>query len=193
MHLQHLVPGRFRGLGEGLVEQDAGIVDQDVGAPEVLDGVVTGVSESMVFVQLENCLAEGAVNMRDPDSFERSEKKSRGRGGRSDRWRLNSQTGALVAENGATIQIGDRVSVRLMLVDPPARRMDLRFVERRTTAPPKKQPSPAKPDAAAPSNRSPSGRKAKAHPKGKTGRASPKPAKPRKGSAKRKSARRGKR
>ena len=40
MHLQHLVPGGFGGLGKGLVEQDAGIVDEDVGAAEMLDGVV---------------------------------------------------------------------------------------------------------------------------------------------------------
>ena len=40
MHLQHLVPGGFGRLGKGLVEQDAGIVDQDIGAAEMLDGVV---------------------------------------------------------------------------------------------------------------------------------------------------------
>ncbi len=40
MHLQHLVPGGFGRLGKSLVEQDAGIVDQDVGASEMLDGVV---------------------------------------------------------------------------------------------------------------------------------------------------------
>ena len=36
----HLVPGGFGRLGKGLVEQDAGIVDQNVGAAEILDGVV---------------------------------------------------------------------------------------------------------------------------------------------------------
>ena len=40
MHLHDLVPGGLGGLGKGLVEQDAGIVDEDVGAAEMLDGVV---------------------------------------------------------------------------------------------------------------------------------------------------------
>ena len=40
MHLHDLVPGGFGRLGEGLVEQDAGIVDQNVGAAEMLDGIV---------------------------------------------------------------------------------------------------------------------------------------------------------
>ena len=40
MHLQHLVPGGFGRLGKGLVEQDAGIVDQDIGAAEMFDRVV---------------------------------------------------------------------------------------------------------------------------------------------------------
>ncbi len=96
---------------------------------EVLDGVVTGVSESAVFVQLTGCLAEGFVNVRDPESFEQPEgSANHGKGDRAARWRINSQTGALTSASGATIQIGDRVQVRLMLVDPPARRMDLRIV-----------------------------------------------------------------
>ncbi len=40
MHLDHPVPIRFARLGEGLVTQDAGIVDEDIGAAEMLDGVV---------------------------------------------------------------------------------------------------------------------------------------------------------
>src|SRR5277367_1498964 len=40
MHLEHLVPGGFGRLGKGLVQQDAGVVDQDIGAAEMLDGVV---------------------------------------------------------------------------------------------------------------------------------------------------------
>ncbi|MCL4197014.1 MAG: ribonuclease R [Phycisphaerales bacterium] len=96
---------------------------------DVMDGVVTGLSESAVFVQLESCLVEGYVNIRDPESFEESEgTQRRGKGDRSSRWRINQQTGALVAASGATIQIGDRLRVRLVMIDPPARRMDLRIV-----------------------------------------------------------------
>ena len=36
----HLVPIGFLRLGKGLVEQDAGVVDEDIGAAEILDGVV---------------------------------------------------------------------------------------------------------------------------------------------------------
>lgn len=96
---------------------------------DVMNGVVTGLSESAVFVQLESCLVEGYVNVRDPESFEDGDGgKAREKGDRGRRWRLNQQTGALVAESGATIQIGDRLKVRLVMIDPPARRMDLRIV-----------------------------------------------------------------
>ena len=40
MHLHHLVPGGFGRLGKGLIQQDAGIVDQNIGAAEILDGVI---------------------------------------------------------------------------------------------------------------------------------------------------------
>ena len=96
---------------------------------DVMEGVITSVSESAVFVQLTGCLAEGFVNVRDPESFEQPEGSAkRGKADRAGRWRINSQTGALTSESGATIQIGDRVQVRLVRVDPPARRMDLRIV-----------------------------------------------------------------
>ncbi|MCC6906433.1 MAG: VacB/RNase II family 3'-5' exoribonuclease [Phycisphaerales bacterium] len=96
---------------------------------DVMDGVVVGVSESAVFVQLDQCLVEGFVNIRDPEAFETTNSGGkRSRGDRQGRWRINQQTGALTSESGATIQIGDRLQVRIMLVDPPARRMDLRIV-----------------------------------------------------------------
>ena len=40
MHLDHPVPIGLLGLGKGLVEQDAGIVHQDIGTAEILDGVL---------------------------------------------------------------------------------------------------------------------------------------------------------
>jgi hypothetical protein len=40
MHLDHLVPIGLRRFGKGLVAQDAGIVDENIGAPEMLDSVV---------------------------------------------------------------------------------------------------------------------------------------------------------
>lgn len=45
---------------------------------------------------------------------------------RADRWQLNHDTGALVHEtSGRSINIGDRVHVQPLLIDPPARRLDL--------------------------------------------------------------------
>src|SRR6185312_13796417 len=40
VYLQDLVPGGFSCLGKGLVEQDASIVDQDVGAAEMPDRII---------------------------------------------------------------------------------------------------------------------------------------------------------
>ena len=40
MYLDNLVPIRFRGLGKSLVAQNAGVVDEDVGAAKILDGVL---------------------------------------------------------------------------------------------------------------------------------------------------------
>ncbi len=112
---------------------------------DVMDGVVTGVSDSAVFVQLDQRLVEGYVNVRDPDAFESSESAGkRGKGDRPSRWRVNQQTGALTSESGATIQIGDRLKVRIMLVDPPARRMDLHIVTSARKATANRKPSSGK-------------------------------------------------
>ena len=40
MHPDDLIPIGLVGLGEGLVEQDAGIVDEDIGAAEMRDRIV---------------------------------------------------------------------------------------------------------------------------------------------------------
>ena len=49
---------------------------------------------------------------------------------RADRWKLNSDTGSLVhGGTGKTITIGDSVKAGIVLIDPPARRMDLMIVE----------------------------------------------------------------
>ncbi len=158
---------------------------------DVMDGVVTGVSDSAVFVQLDQCLVEGYVNVRDPDAFESSESGGkRGKGDRPSRWRVNQQTGALTSESGATIQIGDRLKVRIMLVDPPARRMDLHIVEQGVATGKTKSAGrsgsgdPSKGKGDAPTRRS------KTHRKGppKSGKASksPKPSTPRKSSKRKK-------
>ena len=43
MNLENLVPGGFGSFGEGLVEQDAGIVDENISAAEMLDGIAPAV------------------------------------------------------------------------------------------------------------------------------------------------------
>ncbi len=120
------------------------------------EGTVVSISANAFWVQLDQLLAEGMVQVKDlPTPNEGSKKKSRktsspqrGKYGgkkqklnkhhhsdrygnnRPDRWRLNRETGALVAQNsGKTIQIGDRLRIQVVTVDPPARRLDLRVID----------------------------------------------------------------
>lgn len=96
---------------------------------DVLEGVVTSVSESSMFVQIATYLVEGFVNVRDAESFQWSAKGRGGGGARAERWKLNSRTGAIQAgESGLSITIGDRLRVRLTAIDPANRRMDLQVV-----------------------------------------------------------------
>ncbi|MEQ9460933.1 MAG: ribonuclease R [Phycisphaeraceae bacterium] len=80
-------------------------------------GTVTGVTNRGVFVQIDRFLVDGFV--------EASELP----GPTSERWSLNRQTGALVAQrSGKTITIGDRFTVRIASVDLPKRQLELAVV-----------------------------------------------------------------
>ncbi len=83
-------------------------------------GVVTGVAGAGVFVSIERFLVEGMVKMTDmPQSA-----------GRPDRWNTDESTGRLVAQrSGASLGIGDIVTVQIVNVDLASRHLDLMLTE----------------------------------------------------------------
>jgi ribonuclease R len=82
---------------------------------ETIDGVVTGVANVGVFVQLDRYLIEGLLRFdRLPDDW----------------WEVDSSRGAVVGElTGQRITVGDRLKVTISRVDPPNREMDLDLAE----------------------------------------------------------------
>jgi ribonuclease R len=96
---------------------------------EDFEGVVSGTTGSGVFIQLEKFLIDGFIKLNDIPAAP------------GDRWRLNRQTGALVAmRSGKTISIGDRFKVRIASVDLARRQMQLVIVNEHTGKPPRKEP-----------------------------------------------------
>ncbi len=84
---------------------------------EDFDGTVTGVVSSGVFIQIDKFLIDGFVKISDLPGLA------------EDRWKINQNTGSLVAQrSGKTVQIGDRFVVRIARVAPNARQMDLVIV-----------------------------------------------------------------
>lgn len=84
---------------------------------EELPGLVTGVQPSGgVHVSLDRYLVDGLARASDIGSATT----------RSDQWSRDERSGRLVAaRSGASIGIGDWVTVRLLRIDPDARQMDL--------------------------------------------------------------------
>jgi len=79
-------------------------------------GVVTGVTGAGVFVSIERFLVEGMVKMADVPAPD----------GRPDRWRAEESTGRLLAQrSGASLGIGDIVTVQIVNVDLASRHLDL--------------------------------------------------------------------
>ncbi|MEM1207724.1 MAG: VacB/RNase II family 3'-5' exoribonuclease [Planctomycetota bacterium] len=84
---------------------------------EDFEGTVTGVTNAGVFVQIDKYVTDGFVAAADLPPT-------------GDRWRLNPNTGALVAQrSGRAVTIGHRFVVRIASVDLSARRMELVVVE----------------------------------------------------------------
>jgi ribonuclease R len=84
---------------------------------ESFDGVVTGVTPSGVFVQLEKYLADGMIKAADLPTGNHGQT-----GGR---WRIDPRSGALVHDSGRSFNIGDRVWVTVAAIDLALRKMDL--------------------------------------------------------------------
>lgn len=75
------------------------------------DGVVTGVANMGVFVQLHRFLIDGVVRF---DTMER------------DWWEVDAHRGSVIGERtGTRITLGDRMKVRLVRIDVPNRQMEL--------------------------------------------------------------------
>lgn len=90
------------------------LMSQRIGAE--YEGIVTGVTNGGVFVQLSKYLIEGRINSEDLPV-------PQNRGGR---WRVDQKSGALVHEGtGRSYKMGDRVKVIVAEVDLAARKMDL--------------------------------------------------------------------
>jgi ribonuclease R len=84
---------------------------------EDFDGTVSGVVSAGVFIQIDKFLIDGFVKVSDLPGLA------------EDRWKINHNTGSLVAQrSGKTVQIGDRFVVRIARVNPNARQMDLVIV-----------------------------------------------------------------
>ncbi len=92
---------------------------------EDFPGTVTGVTGSGIYVQIDKFLIDGFI--RTPELPPAGE-----------RWRLNPNTGALVAQrSGRAITIGDRFTVRIAQIDLARRQMDLVILEESKTEKPK--------------------------------------------------------
>jgi ribonuclease R len=79
-------------------------------------GVITGVTARGVFISLERFLVEGFVRLHDVPRP----------GGAGDRWATSEHSGRLVAQrSGASLGLGDIVTVQIVGVDVASRTMDL--------------------------------------------------------------------
>ncbi|MBM44375.1 MAG: hypothetical protein CMJ36_05130 [Phycisphaerae bacterium] len=87
-----------------------------------LPGVVTGFNRGGVFISLDRLLVEGSVRWGDIGG--QSDQ-------RSDRWTEIHGTGRIVAQrSGAILSIGDPVTAQVVLVNPGARYLELRIIDR---------------------------------------------------------------
>ena len=89
------------------------ILEERIG--DVFDGIVTGVANIGVFVQLERYLIEGLLRFNAlPDDW----------------WEVDSQAGAVRGErSGRQIRIGDRLKVTVSRIHLPTRQMDLALAD----------------------------------------------------------------
>ena len=97
-------------------------------------GVITGVTSGGVFVSIERFLVEGLVRGQDMPQSK----------GRPDQWDVNESSGRLTAQrSGASLGIGDIITVRILQVDLASRHLDLMITQmpERRPAPPQSKSS----------------------------------------------------
>lgn len=99
---------------------------------DTFEGIITGSVASGVFVSLDRFLVEGMARFDEIDTGSRQ----------MDRWKSVPGTGQLVAErSGASIAVGDAVTVQIVSIDLASRRMDVRI----TRMPRREAKKPRKP------------------------------------------------
>jgi ribonuclease R len=93
------------------------LLTQHIG--ESYKGVVTGVSQRGVFVQIDKYLVDGIIKLTDlPGDITRSSKPAN--------YRVDNRTGALVDQNsGRSFNMGDTVTIKIAQVDLAKRELDL--------------------------------------------------------------------
>lgn len=93
------------------------LLEKHVG--ESFPGIVTGVTNAGVFVQLEKYLADGMIKTADLPTGNSS-------GGGGARWTIDQRSGALVhPPTGRSYSIGDKVQATIASIDLALRKMDL--------------------------------------------------------------------
>jgi ribonuclease R len=103
---------------------------------EVFQGVITGVTQRGVFVQLDKYLADGMVAKEDlPGDVTRDNRRPL--------WKLDKRTGALVDQNsGRAWAMGDTVEVTIAKIDLARRQMDLTIASAESRAAGKAKKTP---------------------------------------------------
>jgi ribonuclease R len=105
---------------------------------ESFPGIVTGVTASGVFVQLEKYLADGMIKAADlPTGGKPGHEHSSGGG-----WRIDSRTGGLVHQSGRSFNIGDKISATIANIDLALRKMDLVVTDAQSRAAGKSKKAP---------------------------------------------------
>ncbi len=102
---------------------------------EAFDGIVTGVTQRGVFVQLEKYLCDGMIKSEDLPTGKPSHadtgkegggyRGGRGGGGGGGGWKVDQRSGTLVHSSGRSFSMGDRVKVTIANIDLATRKMDL--------------------------------------------------------------------
>jgi ribonuclease R len=91
---------------------------------ESFPGIVTGVTNAGVFVQIEKYLADGMIKSADLPT---------GGGPGGGRWFVDPRSGALVNQGtGRSFSIGDRVNITISAIDLAMRKMDLLITDPRS-------------------------------------------------------------
>lgn len=104
---------------------------------EDFPATVTGVTGQGIYLQIDQFLIDGFISVQDLP------------GDKSDRWQLNRNTGALVAQrSGRSITIGDTFpAARIASVDLARRQLELVIIEERSGKKPKQSQRSPKPKA----------------------------------------------